>query len=227
MHAWPLRNSVILLTLLVGCGDSPDKSDAPKPVESNGASFVPVDFQPQANLPLSEFEGIPAGGQTFEGVNYQIGPKFLQVGSTVFLDYPREIPGIAVDKTCKAIHFLHASQGGAFQRPGHPKHEKDGVPIGRYVVHYADGETETVPIIYGQGLRDAWDWDNNTPAASSKLVWTGDNPKAGKYGRKLRFYWAIWENPHPEKPIATMDFLSANAKAAPFCLAISLEPITK
>ena len=95
--------------------------------------------------------------------------------------------------------------------------------VGQYVIHYADGTNVAQPLIYGEHLRDWWDWDNNALATNCQTVWTGENAGSKKYGRKIRLYWSVWENPHPEKPVATLDFISANAKAAPFCVAMTLE----
>ncbi len=234
----PLLNSssrmlyLLLLAIgLTGCGSEEKKTEAPgnesKSSAAKSSPFVPVDFQPLANLSLSEMEGLPSGSQKLGGVDYQTGPKLLQLGSRVFADYPKGLTGISVGKTCRAIHFLHSSQGGAFTQPGHSKHENDGVEVGRYVVHYADGTQETFPLVYGQELRGWWDWDNNTPTTNSQIVWTGNNPAAQRNGRKIRLYWAVWENPHPEKPIQTIDFVSSGAKAAPFCLAMTLEVAQK
>lgn len=216
--------ALLLVLVSLGCSSSKTPSNEDTNSSANG-SFIPIDFQSQANQPL--LEGLPSGSQSFEGVNYHIGSQVLQLGSTVYPQFPSQFEGIPVNQTCQAIHFLHTSQGGSYTQKGHPKHEEDGVEIGQYVFHYADGSREIKPIVFGQDLRGAWDWDGNKPTSRSDLVWTGGgNPRAEQYGRKLRFYWAVWENPHPEKPIATLDFVSANKKAAPFCLAISLEPTT-
>ncbi len=218
---------LLLAIALTGCGADEKTTEAPanksQPPPAKNSPFVPVSFQPQANVAVTDLEGLPSGSQNLGGVDYRIDPKLLHLGSSVFPDYPKERTGISVGKTCRAIHFLHSSQGGAFTQPGHPKHENDGVEIGRYVMHYADGSEETFPIIYGRELRGWWDWDNNAPTTNSQIVWTGNNPEAGKYRRKIRLYWAVWENPYPEKPIETIDFVSSGAKAAPFCLAMTLE----
>ena len=147
----------------------------------------------------------------------------MQLGSAIYREFPPAISGIAIGKTCRAIHFLNATQGGGYGQPGHPKHENDGVEVGRYVMHYADGTEAVQPLIYGEHLRGWWDWDDNLPATKSQLVWMGENSAAKKYNRKIRLYWAVWENPHPEKPVKSLDFVSANAKAAPFCVAMTLE----
>jgi beta-galactosidase len=214
----PMVSAGLLVLLLMGC-DSP--AEPTTPTEAAGPTFVPVDLTPFATG--KDVENLPTGRQTFQGVKYQIGPRPLQLGSTVYPEFPQTIEGIAVGRTCRAVHFLHATQGGGYQQPGHPKHENDGVEVGRYVIHYEDGDDAVQPLIYGEQLRGWWDWDNNLPTPNSQMVWTGENAAASKYNRKIRLYWAVWENPHPEKVVKAIDFVSANAKAAPFCVAMTLE----
>lgn len=220
---------ILWILASLGCGSeepaSHEETNATEAKSPETQAFVPVDFQAKANQEL--YEGLPNGSQSFKGVNYQIGDQLLQLGSGVFPKFPSRIEGIEVNQPCRAIHFLQSSQGGAFPQPNHPKHEDDGVEIGQYVIHYADGSQATQPIVYGEHLREWWNWDSDKPTAKSEMVWTGDNPQAGRYQKTIRFYWAVWENPHPEKPVATIDFVSANQKAAPFCLAMSLESLTK
>jgi beta-galactosidase len=208
----------MMAILFAGCDSSAEPA---KPTQTAGPTFVPLDLESYATG--KDVENLPTGLQTFQGVKYQIGPRPLQVGSTVYPEFPRAIEGIAVGRTCRALHFLHATQGGGYQEPGHPKHENDGVEVGRYVIRYSDGTDAKEPLIYGEQLRGWWDWDQNFPVTKSQMVWTGENAAASKYNRKIRLYWAVWENPHPEKVVQAIDFVSANAKAAPFCVAITLE----
>ena len=40
----------------------------------------------------------------------------------------------------------------------------------------------------------------------------------------LRLYLGVWENPHQDKKIATLDYVSANDPIrSPFCVAITVE----
>ena len=46
---------------------------------------------------------------------------------------------------------------------------------------------------------------------------------AKKSNCHLRLYLTVWENPHQEKTVASIDFVSAMTVAAPFCVAITAE----
>jgi hypothetical protein len=208
-----------LAVLFTGCRPS---AESVEPVVQEAPRFAPVELDAWATGKVED--GLPQGVLTFQGVTYKIGPRPLQVGSRSFPAFPKAIEGIAVGQTCRAIHFLHATQGGSYQQPGHAKHENDGVEVGQYVIRYADGTQATQPLIYGEHLRDWWDWDGNPPTAKCQPVWMGEDADSRRNQRKLRLYWAVWENPQPETPVRSIDLVSANAKAAPFCVAVTLEP---
>ena len=56
------------------------------------------------------------------------------------------------------------------------------------------------------------------------MVWKGENDLTREFGCRLRLFMTTWDNPHPDKKIATIDYVkSGDTPAAPFCLAITLE----
>lgn len=185
--------------------------------------FQPIDLQPLANAEQDEMTGIETGVHSFAGVGFEVGARLMQLGSTVHPKYPGEIRGISVNRAADRLHFLHASQGGAYQQRGHRAHEADGTLVGHYEVHYQDGTSESISLVYGEQLRGWWNWDKNLSAQDASLAWTGENANAKRYNISIRLYRFTWENPHPGKTIASIDFISAGAKAAPFCVAISSE----
>ena len=125
--------------------------------------------------------------------------------------YPKEITGIKVAQTCRLLHFLHAA---GWSSP-------DDTQIGSYVVHYANGSEQVIPIVYGQDVRD-WNADNDTPTKVKRgiVVWNNTN----KAGLHVRLFRTTWVNPMPETEITTLDYLSNMAEAAPFLLAITAVP---
>jgi hypothetical protein len=122
---------------------------------------------------------------------------------------PLKTEGIRIGQRLRKLHVLHAANWS----------EKEPVEIGSYVLRYTDGQTASLPIIYGRDLRD-WsvsvDPGQVTPDAA--LAWTGPGGSAG-----LRLFHRAYENPRPDAEVVTLDFVSANRQAAPFVLAITVE----
>ena len=54
----------------------------------------------------------------------------------------------------------------------------------------------------------------------AKTAWTGMNPEQGG----IRLFDLIWENPHPEIQIQSLDFISSMTQCAPFLVAVTAEP---
>ena len=54
-------------------------------------------------------------------------------------------------------------------------------------------------------------------------MWVGRNAATKEAKIYLRLYLSVWENPHPEKTVASLDYVSAMTDAAPFCAAITVE----
>jgi hypothetical protein len=79
-------------------------------------------------------------------------------------------------------------------------------------------------MAYGQDVRDWFDNDQERPVGRGRVVWTGINSVAKSRNSTLRLYLGKWENPYPEKKVATIDSVkSDDTVCAPFCLAITAE----
>ena len=102
---------------------------------------------------------------------------------------PSKAAGIAVGKNAESLWFLQA----AGWVPPKPEQE-----VARYIIHYADGSQEAFPIRYGREISEWW---NLQPVPGAKVAWSGQNLVHSPVG----IYATQWINPHPEKPIATID----------------------
>ncbi len=140
------------------------------------------------------------------GIVQLAGRRLKQAGG----QYPQEITGIKVAQTCRQLHFLHAC---GYRSP-------DGTQIGSYVVHYANDFNKSLPIVYGEDLRD-WnaEGDRSTEVKRAVLVWNNTN----KAGLPVRLFCTTWVNPMPETEIRTLDYRSDMADAAPFLIGITAE----
>jgi eukaryotic-like serine/threonine-protein kinase len=130
--------------------------------------------------------------------------------------YPEQINGIPVERKCAQLHFL---QGTGWKTT-------EGVEIGAYIIHLADGRRTVLPITYGQDVRDWWfSHTEDETASGATIVWQGANPQTRKSGSAgLRLYLSTWTNPTPEIVVKSVDLISAMTSSAPFLIAITAEP---
>jgi len=176
----------------------------------------------QMGVPLPGFGRLsqaPRGIQMFSGIEFDVR-GFVQLNGAQLelranrLTTPREVDHIKVGQRARKLHFLHGT-GWA---------DPDGTVIGRYIIHFANGEQRQVPIILGA---DMYDWvlssaRRNQPASSaSKLAWRGPNPNG--LDHDLGVYVKTWDNPLPDVVISQIDFVSEMHDAAPFLIALTVE----
>ena len=118
-----------------------------------------------------------------------------------------------VGQVCRRLHFLHAARNAALI--------EDGLEIGRYVVHFANGEQREVPLVLG---RDLVDWETQPRSAEAYVTaWTGENPKSRRLGTKIRLFKSTWQNPLPEIAIESVDFLALRPGPCPFLVALTVK----
>jgi hypothetical protein len=126
-------------------------------------------------------------------------------------DLPRACRGIQVGQACQSLHFLHASRYG--------ESVADGTRIGHYVLRYADGEEQILPLIYGEDLRSWWALPHQPrPASHATIAWSDDDPHG-----PMRLFLRTWQNPRTTVPVESIDFVSALTEAAPLLVAITVE----
>lgn len=185
-----------------------------------------LDLTPQGNDFLADGPGdpgdqnnlnrVPRGVHKLGETYFRIGDTMIHIRGEVRPNAPQSANGIKVAARGKTLHFLHAVQQQA----------EAGVSVGDYVIHYADGSTEKIPIVYGKSLVDWWHYkDQNNGPSPARIAWRGANERVEKdnQGVELRLFAVDWTNPHPEKEIATMDFVSSISKSDPFVIAVTVE----
>jgi hypothetical protein len=155
-------------------------------------------------IPLASGAHPPPSAFDCRGV-IQLAAK--KVAADVF---PREVQGIVVRQACRKLRFLHGAAGT----------EKQGTVLGRYVVHYADGEFRDIPIAYGRDLGNAW--RAQPEMADAQVAWEAQGTGSERGLRRL--YELTWDNPRGHVPVLTLDFVSHATGAAPFLVAITVEP---
>jgi tRNA A-37 threonylcarbamoyl transferase component Bud32/tetratricopeptide (TPR) repeat protein len=169
--------------------------------------------------PGNDIAGLPQGRQVFGGVEFDVRGVIQLAGTDLLrqtgLNWPSAITNIPVRLKAARLNVLH---GTAWNQP-------DGTRIGAYVLHYADGQTASLPIRYGQHLRDWWSFRASDEVAPQKalLAWTGENAAIRVNKGSLRLYLMTCPNPRPDVEIRSLDFISTLTQCAPFLLAITTE----
>jgi hypothetical protein len=192
--------------------------------------LVLLDLKAKSNQQINDLTGtdpfvgnglaeLPRGEQVLGGVRFRIGDTIIRLASTNLTTAPKQVEGIPVDRKVARLYLLHSNQWGS------PDSAPDGTKIGQYEVHYEDGSSASIPIVYGQDVRDWWNFDGGRPVTRGRVVWTGSNraSELEQYRTTLRLYLGVWENPHPENKVTGIDFVSENTICAPFCVAITVE----
>lgn len=195
-----------------------------------------LDLQPVANQKLTDiisenghsFMSLPQKRREFGGVPFQVGPGYVRLRGNNRPALPAEANEIRVNLSFDKLHILHGTEFGAFGGPAHRFHVDDGVSLGYYRVRFADGTEQTIPIVYGLDVRDAFSWDRMRPVMRGRVVWTGQSPATLKEGVSLRLYLTTWTNPRPDVEVESIDYVSmGNTAASPFCMALTVERAVK
>jgi hypothetical protein len=174
------------------------------------------------NFPDSHLADLLQGEQKLAGIPYKIGPGCVCLGSTLKTTKPATVE-IPVKQKAAKLFILHATQYGGAPEPN-PSHIKDGTLIGEYLIRYSDGSGEGIPIIYGDDVRDWWNWDKSKETKRGKLVWTGTNPAAKMYENDVRLYESSWTNPKADLEVESILYVSKmDTPGAPFCVALTVQ----
>lgn len=130
----------------------------------------------------------------------------------------KKVEAIPVGRKADRLYFLHATNF----------HATDGDKLAAYVVHYADGTKEEIPVRYGEDIRDWWNFGSDKDAGVSKgqIAWTGNCEASSRDGIDTRLFMKTWKNPHPEREIRTLDMVSGDQPSgqgapAPFLVAVT------
>jgi len=197
--------------------------------------YTPIDIHTKATTYKDErgffgndsrtFKGLPQGRQRFAGVDYEIYemptspvPQVLMLGGKGLpADLPAEIAGIPIHRKAGALFFLHAAR--LDQRMNdRDRRERKRFAIFKYVVHYADGQSEDVPI-YAEIDIDHYVQEKPRVLPGAQIAWT--RPYEGGQDNAVA-YAKQWNNPHPDVEIESVDMVYVEKdRGVPALLAIT------
>ncbi len=111
--------------------------------------------------------------------------------------FPRSVEGIEAGTKAYALNFLHGHIEGKALSDGH---------YGKYILNYADGEREEVPLLYTKNMGEWW---RIVEMEDASIAWAGDNLKKANVGLHLYTYFPR----RPESEIASIDFVCESKTA--------------
>ena len=164
-------------------------------------------------FPNNNLKTLPTGKQKLGDLTFEIGDGILQLASSNVAEKPKKIEGIKVGRAAQKLHFL---QGTGYNTA-------DETVIAKYIINYEDKATTEIEVVYGKHVVDWWAYPDQKAPTKGKAVWEGENEASKGFEAKIKLYSMTWENPKPDKRIATIDFVATNPEqaAAPFCVAIT------
>src|SRR4051812_38628685 len=126
---------------------------APAAAKAAG-DLVPVDLFPFVTMVLSNapqgniWSYLPRGRAMLQGIPFKIDGKFevtgmdgLKAGNEYI---PTRVTGIPIGRKAEKLILLHAT--------GYT--EKEGMPLAQLLLHYANGQEQSMRIIYGVHVRN-------------------------------------------------------------------------
>jgi hypothetical protein len=181
------------------------------------------------NPNVNNLAGLPEGIHTFAGVPFNVAGRIQLSGHSLAeadRAFPSSARNILVGRRVSRIHLLH---GACFVSD-----ELRGTTVARLVLHYADGSQGELALIAGDHLLDWWGpiYRTGVPktrrdpsAPGTDLAWVGSNPRIKRQqpDSSLRLYRSTFTNPHPDKEILVIDYVSAMTDAAPFLVGLTVE----
>jgi len=197
-----------------------------------------INLKPWVNAPLSastdgaanakgnNLADLPEGIHTFAGVPFDVEGRAQLLGRSLINSrkkFPEKIRNITIERKCDRLHLLHGASNV------HSLNKQ----VARLVLHYRDGSQAEIGIVSGKHLLDWWGPIYNTDAGSGRkttspdteLAWAGSNPwiKKRDPDYSLRLYKSTFANPRPDLEIASIDYISTLADAAPFLVGLTVE----
>jgi WD40 repeat protein len=199
--------------------------------------FPPHDTAtPRQQIDLSAFynEGLhDSGGYDFGDLRpgpFEAGGVEFDLRGMVLLDgqkarrqkagLPVRANGIRIGQKCRRLHFIQATDWAPLL---------NGAQIATYILHYADGGTRELPVIYGKHTAGMWVWSlfgmatPCQPMSEAIPAWTGHNVNALRSDCALWLYKSDRDNPRPDVELSSVDVVSTMSEASPLLAALTIE----
>lgn len=162
---------------------------------------------------------LPVGVRTLAGVPFDVrGVVRLRRNVLHCTVFPAEV-GFGLGQVFRRLHVLHGAHGSTV----------DGTLVGTYRLHYRDGGSADLPILYGRDLRDWWvsvplrESDPVADATAAELAWLGPAERRSPGDSQVRLFKCTYKNPFPAREVDRITFVSSSTATGPFLVAATVE----
>lgn len=126
----------------------------------------------------NDLAAMPTGEVCYQGIPFRVLADDPAGGNSVILVgaragkpwYPQRVAGIRIGARARHLSFLHCLVEADPNQDG---------PVGRYLVHYADGSVEEVPLLPGRTIGGWW---HAVDLAEAAVAWIGPNKRCPEVG---------------------------------------------
>ena len=204
-------------------------------IAGESLNYRSIDLAKQANQYRDErgwfgdknftFKDLPTGKHVFAGVPYTVYdfptspvPTAVMLGGNgVPNGLPQEVRGIPVNQKADALFFLQTARIDQKRNSDEIKQNRK-FEMAHYVIHYADGQTATIPL-YTEIDLDDYRQKSPSPLPGAQIAWTrryeGAEFSAVAYSKQ-------WNNPRPNVAILSVDLAyGADKRGVPVLLALT------
>jgi hexosaminidase len=203
-EAEPLEDAAIRFRLLwLGLDDTRQRAGTPVDISAYGnvelnQGFIGLDNE-------YKLDGI-LEPQRFSGTMFIINKAVALQGTHRRAEAYPQVVDIALNASAGSLAFLHTT----------PWSTSAGTEIGAYLVHYDDGTTERIPLIYGTNI-STWT-DTNVSSINLLQGWSGETAN----GLPVAINAFFWTNPKPNSVIERLEFISNKGLASPVLLGLTV-----
>ena len=146
-------------------------------------------------------------------------PTVVMVGGRgVPGNLPEQVAGVPVGRKADALFFLQAARVDQ-PRNDQDRKENKQIELAKYVIHYADGKTEPVPLCLEIDIDSYKQPGGPRPLPGAQVGWVGkyESPEFHAVA-----YVKQWNNPRPVVPIASIDLVCGkDRRGVPALIAVT------
>lgn len=162
---------------------------------------------------------LPSGLQTFASVPFDVrGVVWLSRSVLTSSVFPDQVD-LHVGRKFRRLHVLHGAHWTTV----------DGTRVGAYRLHFPQGDSVDIPILYGRDLRDWWiaaptqESDPVAQATVAELAWEGPAERLRPGDSRVRLFKRTYDNPAPDREVTRISFVSDVTPTGPFLLGMTVE----